>query len=492
MQRQGKQKWFGFLLVLLLIMGSTTNAFQQFTQFPQEIRLFQGEWKQLHLSIPATADVSDPGILHIDGSDQTQNLKNLRHSFTLFTKTAGKTWLTVKLFGTLPIKKVQIQVYPRLKVIPGGQSIGVKLHSKGVIVVGHHRVQTGGYKVKSPAETADIRVGDYLIELNGQAVRRVQDVSNIVEKSGTKPIRVTLLRDGKRKITTIQAVRDVKDHCYRLGLYIRDSAAGVGTLTFFDPKQHVYGALGHVVTDLDTGHPILVGDGKIVKSNVTSIQKGESGEPGEKRAIFFQENQVLGNIKQNTPFGIFGQMEKAPDNGKFDKPIPIALAEQVKEGPAKILTVVEGQKVEEYDIEIVHVIKQKYPATKGLIIRVTDPRLLKKTGGIVQGMSGSPIIQDGKLIGAVTHVFVNDPTSGYGTFIEWMLQDAGVIQSTAATNDRSRFFYSPILGTCLFKRTTALLFPVVVKGSIDKSKQWDKQHIDKHYYQGDHEIAVGD
>lgn len=310
MQRQGKQKWFGFLLVLLLIMGSTTNTFQQFAQFPHEIRLFQGEWKQLHLSMPASADVSDPGILDVNSFDQTQNPMNLRHPLTLFTKTAGKTWMTVKLFGTLPIKKVQVQVYPRLKVIPGGQSIGVKLHSKGVIVVGHHRVQTGGYQVKSPAETADIRVGDYLVELNGEPVHRVQDVSKTVEKSGPKPIRITLLRDGKRKTTTIQAERDVKDQHYRLGLYIRDSAAGVGTLTFFDPKQHVYGALGHVVTDLDTGHPILVGDGKIVKSNVTSIQKGESGEPGEKRAIFFQENQVLGNIKQNTPFGILAKWKK--------------------------------------------------------------------------------------------------------------------------------------------------------------------------------------
>lgn len=441
MQSKGKRKWLGFLLVLLLMLGSTTSVFQQWIQFPHEIRLFQGESKQLPLSMPATAtaSVSDPRILHVNGFRQAEVPVDLKKPVMLFTNTSGKTWLTLNLFGAFPIKKVQVNVYPRLKVIPGGQSIGVKVYSKGVIVVGHHRIQTSDEKVDSPAEKADIRIGDYIVAMNGKPVNRVQDVAKEVEKSEDKPIRVTLIREGKQKNTTIQAQKDARENRYRLGIYIRDSAAGVGTLTFYDPEKHVYGALGHVVTDVDTGLPIRVGEGKIVQSNVTSIQKGESGEPGEKRAIFFRENQVLGNIRQNTPFGIFGQMNEAPANGKYQKPIPVALADEVKEGPAKILTVVEGQKVEEYNIEIVHAIKQKFPATKGLIIKVTDPRLLKKTGGIVQGMSGSPIIQNGKLIGAVTHVFVNDPTSGYGTFIEWMLQDAGVIQSTAATH-RSRFF----------------------------------------------------
>jgi stage IV sporulation protein B len=149
---------------------------------------------------------------------------------------------------------------------------------------------------------------------------------------------------------------------------------------------------------------------------------------------------VLGNIEKNTPFGIFGQMEQKPDQGLKNEPIPIALREQVKEGPAKILTVVDGQKVEEFDVLITHVTRQNFPATKGLIIKVTDKRLLEKTGGIVQGMSGSPILQNGKIIGAVTHVFVNDPTSGYGTFIEWMLQDAGVIDKSADASVL-RFFF---------------------------------------------------
>jgi stage IV sporulation protein B len=224
-------------------------------------------------------------------------------------------------------------------------------------------------------------------------------------------------------------------------MFVRDTAAGVGTLTFLDPKGHNYGALGHVISDVDTGQPIVVGQGKILRSHVTSIQKGESGEPGEKRAIFTDEDQILGNIVRNTPFGIFGKMNELPNKGLYNKPIPVGLQEEVKEGPANILTVVNGQKVESFKIQIVSVNKQRTASTKGLILKVTDPRLLNVTGGIVQGMSGSPIIQNGKIIGAVTHVFVNDPSAGYGTFIEWMLKDAG-IQTIADTLTGAAFFCS--------------------------------------------------
>jgi len=227
--------------------------------------------------------------------------------------------------------------------------------------------------------------------------------------------------------TKLSPIYDAEDQSWRIGLYIRDSAAGVGTLTFYAPDQGVYGALGHVITDMDTGTPIIVGNGEILQSSVTSINKSQNGDPGEKRAHFIKERKVLGNIERNTPFGIFGKMNEMPTHSFNEEALPVAFAEDVKEGPAQILTVLNGQKVERFNIEVVHVTKQAAPATKGMVIKITDERLLSKTGGIVQGMSGSPIIQDGKLIGAVTHVFVNDPSSGYGCFIEWMLQDAGVL-----------------------------------------------------------------
>ncbi|RAL26551.1 SpoIVB peptidase [Thermoflavimicrobium daqui] len=434
MQKRYKEKWFGVLLVLLLLLGSTSTVFRHFTHFPVEIRLMKGQLQKLRLDMPvsATANVSNPQVIQVNGLSRHLIPIDLRHPFILSSHDIGKTLLTVKLFGMLPIKRVNVSVLPDIRVVPGGQSIGVKLKSSGALVVGHHFIKNQQSSI-SPAERADIRIGDYLIKINDVSIHHVGDVSKAVEEAGKnkKALIIHLYRNGKEKKVQLHPIYDEKDQAYRLGMYIRDSAAGVGTLTFYHPQKKVYGALGHVITDMDTGQPIRVGSGKILHSNVTSIQKGESGEPGEKRAIFFHEEQVLGNITKNTPFGIFGQMPESPNQGIYTKPIPIALAEQVKEGPAKILTVVEGQKVEAFDIQISHVMKQKFPATKGMIIKVTDSRLLEKTGGIVQGMSGSPIIQDGKLVGAVTHVFVNDPKAGYGTFIEWMLHDAGVINSTA-------------------------------------------------------------
>ena len=197
-------------------------------------------------------------------------------------------------------------------------------------------------------------------------------------------------------------------------------------MTFYHPDSKKYGALGHVISDMDTKKPIVVDDGQIVRSTVTSIEKGSNGNPGEKLARFSSDKEIIGNIKRNSPYGIFGELNREIQNGIMDEPMPIALSHQVKEGPAQILTVVENDEVKLFDIEIVSTIPQKFPATKGMVIKITDPELLGKTGGIVQGMSGSPIIQNGKVIGAVTHVFVNDPTSGYGVHIEWMLNEAGI------------------------------------------------------------------
>jgi len=177
---------------------------------------------------------------------------------------------------------------------------------------------------------------------------------------------------------------------------------------------------------MDTQKAITLNDGQIVSSLVTSIEKGSNGDPGEKLARFTNDRKILGTITKNSPFGIFGKLNEPIKNDIMDKAMPITLSYQVKEGPAKILTVVEGENVKEFDIEIVSSVPQKFPATKGMVIKVTDPELLEATGGIIQGMSGSPIIQDGKVVGAVTHVFVNDPTSGYGCHIEWMLQEAGI------------------------------------------------------------------
>lgn len=348
------------------------------------------------------------------------------HSFSVKAKQRGEKKMVLEVAG-MPVKQVDVKVLPSLKVVPGGQSIGVKLNTVGVLVVGYHLIETENGK-KSPGEIAGIKVGDMITGINGKKIENMDDLSPFIEEAGKigKPLHLQVLRDQHSFTTKLVPLKDKHDHAYRIGLYIRDSAAGIGTMTFYDPVSKKYGALGHVISDMDTKKPIVVQNGQIMKSTVTSIEKGSSGNPGEKLARFSSDKEVIGNITDNSPFGIFGTLSKPIDNGIFTKPIPIALSSQVKEGPAKMLTVVENDKVEPFDIEIVSTIPQKFPATKGLIIRVTDPRLLKKTGGIVQGMSGSPIIQDGKLVGAVTHVFVNDPTSGYGVHIEWMLHEAGI------------------------------------------------------------------
>lgn len=317
-----------------------------------------------------------------------------------------------------------------LKVIPGGQTIGVKVKSAGVLVVGHHLIEVSQQSKLSPGENSGLMPGDLMISIDGVKLDEVSKVAKLVEQAGkeNKSLSIVYKRGGKQRTTSLKPAYDRNDKVWRLGLYIRDSAAGVGTLTFYAPQQGVYGALGHVITDMNTGTPIVVGSGHIVQSSVTSISKSQDGDPGEKRAHFLKESQVLGNVESNTDFGIFGKMTRNPEHSLYQEPIPVAMSEDVKEGPAQILTVVDGQQVERFNVEIIHVARQQTPATKGMVLRITDPRLIDKTGGIVQGMSGSPIVQNGHLIGAVTHVFVNDPKSGYGCFIEWMLRDSGVVQ----------------------------------------------------------------
>lgn len=437
MNSNQRKRWFGLVLVIFICMIGSSTPFQQFAAIPNELRLFSGQQKRLQYGVPVHAEVTvDPHMLQINGSRSNSLSVNLNEPLSLQSSHSGQTSMKVKLFGKIPFKTVKVNVVPDLRVIPGGQTIGVKVKSAGILVVGHHQVTGNDGMKQSPGEAAGLRLGDLIVKINGTNINEVHKVAVLSEKAGNnkQPLEVTYKRNGQLAETKLSPVFDAEDKAWRLGLYIRDSAAGVGTLTFYAPDQGVYGALGHVITDLDTQTPIEVGEGQILQSSVTSINKSQNGEPGEKRAHFVKESKILGNVERNTPFGIFGKMNEVPTHSYSEKSVPVAFAEDVKEGPAQILTVVNGQKVERFNIEIVHVSKQSGPATKGMVIKITDKRLLSKTGGIVQGMSGSPIIQDGKLVGAVTHVFVNDPSSGYGCFIEWMLQDAGVLLKS--TNGR--------------------------------------------------------
>jgi stage IV sporulation protein B len=407
----------GILLVSLISIGFS-SFFQEYIAIPKSITVFEGQQYKIDKAVPVSVSLNH--------NNSSVSLRDEKNTINISGSEQGNNEMLLELAG-FPIKKVDVNVLKDFKVIPGGQSIGVKLNSVGVLVVGHHQVSTDNGK-KSPGEIAGIKVGDIITKINGQRIEKMTDVAPFVKDSGEngKPLKVVISRENGEFTTDLQPLKDENEETYKLGLYIRDSAAGIGTMTFYDPKSMKYGALGHVISDMDTKKPIVVEDGQIVRSTVTSIEKGSNGDPGEKLARFSSDREIIGDIKRNSPFGIFGELNKDISNGILDKPLPIALSHQVKEGPAQILTVVDNDKVEFFDIEIVSTIPQKFPATKGMVLKVTDKKLLEKTGGIVQGMSGSPIIQDGKLIGAVTHVFVNDPTSGYGVHIEWMLNEAGI------------------------------------------------------------------
>ncbi|MED4400871.1 SpoIVB peptidase [Metabacillus fastidiosus] len=394
------------------------DQIKEYITIPKTITVFENQTSTINNAIPASAaNLESTEAFTVQKDGQTVDIKG---------KNAGEGEVVFDLAG-FPVKKVNVNVLPDFKIIPGGQSIGVKLNTLGVLVVGHHQIATKEGK-KSPGEIAGVEVGDIITNINGTKIEKMSDVAPFIQEAGKSgaPLDIVLSRDEQAIKTKLFPLKDENDHSFRIGLYIRDSAAGIGTMTFYDPKSKKYGALGHVISDMDTKKPIVVEDGQIVRSTVTSIEKGSNGSPGEKLARFSGDREVIGDITRNSPFGIFGTLNQDIQNGIMDKALPIALSSEVKEGPAKILTVVDNDKVEQFDVEVVSSVPQKFPATKGMVIKITDKKLLEKTGGIVQGMSGSPIIQNGKVIGAVTHVFVNDPTSGYGVHIEWMLSEAGI------------------------------------------------------------------
>jgi len=312
-----------------------------------------------------------------------------------------------------------------------GHSIGVLLHAEGVLVIGHTVVEDSAGKKHRPAEQAGIQAGDLIVKVNNHAVVNDQGLRDEIERCGLrgKPVTLGLKRKNKTFAVSVNPVFCKETGRYRIGLFVRDSAAGMGTLTFYDPQTKLYGALGHLVTGLDSPAKVDLSEGKIVNAQVRDIYPGCKGKPGEKIGSFPERTRFTGNIQRNTPFGIFGRLRQPPGQCFYPRPLPVALTYEITAGPAEILTVLTGERIEKFTVEIEKVHPQIRPEGKGLVIKVTDQELIRRAGGIIQGMSGSPIIQNGKFVGVVTHVFVNDPTRGYGVPAEWMLQEAGLFNS---------------------------------------------------------------
>lgn len=312
-----------------------------------------------------------------------------------------------------------------IEVYPGGISIGVKINNKGALVVGYSDISTHDGLSESPGKMAGIELGDIIEEVNGENIETCSDLISKVKTCRNDEMTVKILRGNSELTKKISLIKE--DNEYKIGLWVRDSTAGIGTLTFYDKDSKTFGALGHPITDGDTNVSFNIKSGTLLRSSVLSIKKGERGNPGEIKGLFINENESIGNIEKNTNSGIYGDASVELINPNFNKAMTVAYRDEIKEGHAQIITTVEDGGAKAYDIEILKLLPQDEPGSKSMIIKIVDPVLLEKTGGIVQGMSGSPIIQNGKIIGAVTHVLINKPDVGYGIYIEWMLQDAGVI-----------------------------------------------------------------
>ncbi|MCI8623676.1 MAG: SpoIVB peptidase [Provencibacterium sp.] len=329
---------------------------------------------------------------------------------------AGNTYsLQLRMLGAVSVKQVQVQVVDRKSVVPCGIPFGIKMFTEGVIVVGMSDVDTPE-GLMNPAKQCGIQIGDIVTSINGKRVESNEQVGALVQSSGGVPLNLTVKRDSKTFSALLTPVRSSIDGQYKAGIWVRDSSAGIGTMTYYDPKSGCYAGLGHAVCDVDTQLVMPLYSGEIVRASISGISPGHAGTPGELKGMFV-ESSAMGTLEINNETGVFGKLY---GSYPYHQPVQMAHSYEVEKGPASILCTVEGETPSLFSIQIDRINTSSDAGTRNMVISITDPALLAKTGGIVQGMSGSPILQNGKLVGAITHVFVNDPTRGYAIFAENM------------------------------------------------------------------------
>lgn len=339
------------------------------------------------------------------------------------TKALPKPGQTVGFFDSLLGKKTPSEPQtPEVKtLVPVGHTVGIKLFSDGVLVVGLGSVDTAA-GAEDPAKRCGLKMGDIITHIDSREVDTIEEVQSILAETSGREVSLRCLRGDDELELTAQAARCSADGCYKLGAWIRDSMAGIGTVTFVDPETGLFGALGHPVSDVDTQRLMPLSSGAILHSSVTGVQKGQMGQPGQLRGAFDLSTD-MGALFANTESGIFGTLNEG-QSLSGGPAMAVATRDQVHVGKVTVRTNIQGDEVRDYEAEIVRIYPEDPEDTRNFLIKITDPELLEKTGGIVQGMSGSPILQDGRLVGAVTHVLVNDPTSGYGILVENMLKTA--------------------------------------------------------------------
>lgn len=330
----------------------------------------------------------------------------------------GEYKLNLKLLGKIPVKSFNLKVNSRPYLVPSGEIIGLRMFTEGVMVVGTDSVITADGK-NTPSRQAGITKGDVIICLDGKNVTSSSQVDAMIAESEGRSLAVKLKRNGQVHNTVITPVYSPDENRYKTGLWIRDSAAGIGTMTFYDKNSGFFASLGHAVCDVDTGEVLPLADGDIVDAGINGCVKGRIGKAGELCGTF--KSKCEGVLSLNCESGVFGYLQQVDKNAQA---LPVAAESEITVGKAQIISTVEGESKAYYDVEI-EKLNPDGEDGKNMIIKITDSKLIEKTGGIVQGMSGSPILQNGYIVGAVTHVFINDPTKGYGIFAETMLDAAG-------------------------------------------------------------------
>lgn len=441
MTRQQKKAYRGFLYMLLIaatVALITIVYFDYWDKIPSTIKIRAGVEQELDFKVPVSGEIyrikeetaqvsaiSDTEIgvkteqVAESISDSVRSIHvNFTHTVKVRANEIDTYQMNLKLFGVLPYKSVDIEVIQDKMLIPSGIPIGIYVKTNGVLVVGIGEFENDEGKKVSPAKYA-LQKGDYILKADGEEIENKKQLVRMIEECEEESMVLTIKRNGE--VTDVM----VKPECNqneerKLGIWIRDNAQGIGTMTYED-VDHSFGALGHGINDVDTSTLMNLDEGTLYKTEIVGITRGTNGSPGELTGyIEYDSDNIIGEITENTTEGIFGVCDTQLENAVSHEPIPIALKQEIVLGPAQIICSVTGEP-DFYDVEIVEVNLERDNINRGIVIRVVDEKLLTLTGGIIQGMSGSPIIQNGKLAGAVTHVLVQDSTKGYGIFIEEML-----------------------------------------------------------------------
>ena len=397
--------FLGFALGMFL--WASYSYYEQ--KIPNIIRIQAGTSQRIDLKVPAS------GVLNVD----SDKVIALNQPVTIVAGESPDTCqMELRLFGVLPLKSIDIEVIENTRLIPVGQPIGIYMKTQGVLVIDTGTFEGPQGQEQSPS-VYKLQAGDYVMAMDGVAVTGKRQIKEYVENGSGRDIVLQVSRNEKIIQVRISPMQD-QNGVYKIGTWLRDSAQGIGTMTFLDEELH-FGALGHGINDTDTGELLQLGSGLLYHTEIVAIRKGERGTPGELTGIIeYQPEQVSGVIMSNTEEGIYGVASQAFADSITTQALPVGLKQDVKEGDAQILCNIDGQ-TKYYDVRITRLMPNAENLNRQIALTVTDEELLQLTGGIVQGMSGAPIIQDGRIIGAVTHVLVNDPTRGYGIFIENML-----------------------------------------------------------------------